>query len=235
MRTLLSIVLFLISFTQLNAHAIWIETSTQAKVGDTHQVRIFFGEPNETNKPTPTQKWYSDLGELSLMLISPSGKTTELKKEQAEDYYFAHFQVTEEGVYKLEINHLVAKVYKRMRLRYQAVAFVSTSTENQITILGDKNFFQLQTNTFFQGNTFSYKAFYKKKPFKQKNITFDFSVDKSVSLPTDKKGEITFNTEEDTRPFVVNLAKKKKNRGKHNNRKHLFDYIWLTLYNSNNQ
>ena len=33
-----------------NAHAIWIETNTEAKVGDWHEVRVFFGEPNETNK-----------------------------------------------------------------------------------------------------------------------------------------------------------------------------------------
>ena len=67
-----------------NAHAIWIETNTEAKVGDWHEVRVFFGEPNETNKPTPTERWYSDLNTLSLFLISPSGKVVTLEKKQAE-------------------------------------------------------------------------------------------------------------------------------------------------------
>ena len=56
---------------QAMGHAIWIETNTEAKIGELAEVRIFFGEPNETNKPTPTAKWYSDLNTLSLSLISP--------------------------------------------------------------------------------------------------------------------------------------------------------------------
>ena len=66
---------------QAMGHAIWIETNTEAKIGDWHEVRIFFGEPNETNKPTPTAKWYSDLNTLSLSLISPSGERDCFGKE----------------------------------------------------------------------------------------------------------------------------------------------------------
>ena len=125
---------------QAMGHAIWIEP-TQRQDRRLARGAHFFGEPNETNKPTPTAKWYSDLNTLSLSLISPSGKETILEKKQAEWCYYAHFKVEEEGVYKLNINHLVAKVYKRMRLRYQSVAFVSTKPLTETVILGDKSFF----------------------------------------------------------------------------------------------
>ena len=210
-----------------NAHAIWIETNTEAKVGDWHEVRVFFGEPNETNKPTPTERWYSDLNTLSLLLTSPSGKVVTLEKKQAELYYYANFKVEEEGVYTLSINHLVAKVYKRMRLRYQSVAYVSTHPLKETIIMGDKSFFRLGIVPAEKEGQ-KYKAFYKKRGLKEENVTFDFSVDKSVTVRTDKKGAFYFNPDTSDR-YILNLAKKKKHRGKHNDRKYLFDYIWLTF------
>ena len=194
-----------------NMKYLWIETNTEAKVGDWHEVRVFFGEPNETNKPTPTERWYSDLNTLSLLLISPSGKVVTLEKKQAELYYYANFKVEEEGVYTLSINHLVAKVYKRMRLRYQSVAYVSTHPLKETIIMGDKSFFRLGIVPAEKEGQ-KYKAFYKKRG----------------TVRTDKKGAFYFNPDTSDR-YVLNLAKKKKHRGKHNDRKYLFDYIWLTF------
>ena len=213
---------------QVNAHAIWIETNTRAKLGDTHEVRVFFGEPNQRETPTPTENWYSDLNTLTLSLISPSGKTIELEKKQAKDYYYAHFQVEEQGVYKLNINHLVARVYKRMVLRYQAVAFVTTSDTNANIILGDKKFFQLGVNTISQTNEQIYHSFYKNRPFKNENVVFDISKEKYIKQMTDKKGKIILSNEE-AQEYIVNLARQKKNKGTHNDRKHLFEYTWLTF------
>ena len=218
---------------QAMGHAIWIETNTEAKIGDWHEVRIFFGEPNETNKPTPTAKWYSDLNMLSLSLISPSGKETVLEKKQAEWCYYAHFKVEEEGVYKLNINHLVAKVYKRMRLRYQSVAFVSTKPLTETVVLGDKSFFRLGVAPA-KGDAQEYRAFYKKRGLKKEKVIFDFSVDKSITGITNKEGVLTFQPEMPNK-YIVNLAKQKKNRGKHNGKKHLFDYIWLTYLCANKE
>lgn len=228
------IAFFLLLTIPANAHAIWIETNTKAKVGDLHEVRIFFGEPNETNKPTATEKWYSDLNTLSLSLTSPSGKVMILEKKQAEWYYYAHFKVEEEGVYKLSINHLVAKVYKRMRLRYQSVAFVSTQPLTETIVMGDKSFFQLGIVPTEKEGVQQYQAFYKKRKFKKEKVTFDFSVDKSTTLYTDKEGALSFSPEVPNR-YVVNLAKQKKHRGKHNDKKHLFDYIWLTYLYDNKE
>ncbi|MDO4879728.1 MAG: hypothetical protein Q3983_00450 [Capnocytophaga sp.] len=219
---------------QANAHAIWIETNPQAKLGDLHEVRVFFGEPNQMDTPTPTENWYSDLSSLRLSLTSPSGKTIELEKKQAENYYYAHFKVEENGVYSLSINHLVEKVYKRMRLRYQSVAFVSTLNHNEYVVLGDKKFFQLGVNTNLEGNEQVYHSFYKNRAFKNEKIVFDFNKEKMLKEVSDKKGVVRFS-DDSKQKYIVNLAKQKKNKGTHNDRKHLFDYIWLTFFYPNGE
>ena len=219
--------LFWLLTVPANAHAIWIDTDREAKVGDWHEVRVFFGEPNERNKPTPTERWYSDLNTLSLSLTSPSGKVVVLEKRQAELYYYANFKVEEEGVYTLSINHLVGKVYKRMRLRYQSVAYVSTQPLKELVVMGDKQYFRLGVvPTDKQGR--EYRAFYSRRKLKGEEVTFDFSVDKSVTVGTDKQGSFFFASDL-ADGYILNLAKKKKHRGRHNDKKYLFDYIWLTF------
>ena len=121
-----------------------------------------------------------------------------------------------------------------MRLRYQSVAFVSTKPLTETIVMGDKSFFQLGIVPTEKEGVQEYRAFYKNRKFKKEKVTFDFSVDKSTTLYTDKEGALSFSPEVPNR-YVVNLAKQKKHRGKHNDKKHLFDYIWLTYLYDNKE
>jgi hypothetical protein len=83
-------------------------------------------------------------------------------------------------------------------------------------------------NTISQTNEQIYHSFYKNRPFKNENVVFDISKEKYIKQMTDKKGKIILSNEE-TQEYIVNLARQKKNKGIHNDRKHLFEYTWLTF------
>ena len=90
-----------------------------------------------------------------------------------------------------------------MRLRYQSVAFVSTKPLTETVVLGDKSFFRLGVAPA-KGDAQEYRAFYKKRGLKKGKVTFDFSVDKSITGITNKEGVLTFQPEMPNK-YIVNL------------------------------
>lgn len=134
MKVLLSLFM-LCSFAWTYAHTIWLETKNTGKTNQTHEIRIFFGEPDEA--PTPAAKWFSNLKDLELKIISPTGKEFLIKeKTQQTDYYSAFFTPTEKGTYKISVRHLVADVYNKHKITYQSVTFVNVDAKNEVIRLG---------------------------------------------------------------------------------------------------
>ncbi|MFK8270939.1 DUF4198 domain-containing protein [Capnocytophaga stomatis] len=125
-KHLLNIMLFFMGCLAMQAHTVWIETESSGKLNKPHQVKVFFGEPDS---PTFTEKWFSDIKDLELLLIHPSGKKEVLSKSQQESYYLASFIPAEKGVYTLSVKHLVKDTFKEMKITYQSVAFVSVGTK----------------------------------------------------------------------------------------------------------
>ena len=60
-----------------------------------------------------------------------------------------------------------------------------------------------------KGDAQEYRAFYKKRGLKKGKVTFDFSVDKSITGITNKEGVLTFQPEMPNK-YIVNLAKQKE-------------------------
>lgn len=94
--------------------------------------QFFFGEFSE-NDITKTDKWFSDLKDFTLTVISPSKKEIKLKSTALENKYQAFFTPEEEGLYTVIMHHTVKDVYGTMVLDYNSSANViigNKSTEN---------------------------------------------------------------------------------------------------------
>lgn len=79
-NTLKKIIFFLfmlVASPQLFAHALWIETKATGTKGKAQEISIYFGEFSD-NDITKADKWFSDLKDFSLVVISPSKKETKL-------------------------------------------------------------------------------------------------------------------------------------------------------------
>ena len=75
--------LMLFAAPQLFAHALWIETKATGTKGKAQEISIYFGEFSD-NDITKADKWFSDLKDFSLVVISPSKKETKLTSKENE-------------------------------------------------------------------------------------------------------------------------------------------------------
>ena len=79
----LIIAFLLFGITNVFAHALWIETPSTGKKGVAQEVKIFFGEFSE-NDITPTDKWFSDLKDFELVLLTPDNREIKLTSHYGE-------------------------------------------------------------------------------------------------------------------------------------------------------
>ncbi|MDO4704009.1 hypothetical protein [Tannerella sp.] len=116
------------------AHTMWIESSYQGNVGHEQQVKIFFGEFS-IDMITPTKKWFSDIADCKLMLLTPNGEKKALSKAQEENYYTASFMPESEGWYLIYLEHLVKDLYEGMRITYQALSWVRVGNPTGLPVV----------------------------------------------------------------------------------------------------
>lgn len=222
MKKMLLLFLALLSYIDTNAHTIWLETSQVGKRGKSHEVKIYFGEPDE---PTFTEKWFSDLRELQVKLVSPSGKEEILTKTQLESHFKAVFTPSEKGIYTLSVNHLVKDVFKGMKITYQSVALVS---------VGDKSTEQVQLGALplqlslsgqlpKVGGEKVFKFLKEGKTAEKERVNITSQNGWSRSYRTSNKGEIKFKPLWKGK-YLVEFSWSKKEEGTHHNTPYTTDY-----------
>lgn len=86
------------------AHALWIHTASKSEIGIEHPYKIYYADYHE-NAIEPVAKWYSDVKEFELWLISPTGKKTKLETTATEEYFEGSFTPEESGEYRMQISH----------------------------------------------------------------------------------------------------------------------------------
>lgn len=88
----------------VKAHALWIHTSSKSEIGKEHPYKVYYADYHE-NAIEPVAKWYSDVKEFELWLISPSGKKTKLDPTATDEFFEGSFTPEEEGEYRMQISH----------------------------------------------------------------------------------------------------------------------------------
>jgi uncharacterized GH25 family protein len=103
-NTLLLTILGLFFGTSIFAHALWIETKASGKIGQAHEVLVFYGEYAQDERDI-TSKWYSDVKELTLWLVGPDKQKIKLTTTLGENVVTASFIPKKEGQYTLLVSH----------------------------------------------------------------------------------------------------------------------------------
>lgn len=194
MKTLKLVILFcsILTCKMVSAHALWIETAALGTKSEEQEVRIYYGEYSQ-GLIEPLDKWYSDLKDFKIYVLSPSLKKTELMKTALSDYYKASFMPTEEGTYILFIEHPAKDPYITTAFEFLAIAKVQvghiTSTPIGLSLNID-----LDPKNYKVGDTINVKI--------TRNDTVFANAEVEVVLPdgwarkfkTDKTGTISFNS-----------------------------------------
>ncbi|GAA3733288.1 MULTISPECIES: DUF4198 domain-containing protein [Flavobacterium] len=226
LKTLSFLFLMLFAAPQLFAHALWIETKATGTKGKAQEISVYFGEFSD-NDITKADKWFSDLKDFSLVVISPSKKETKLTAKALDNKYQAFFTPEEDGVYTIVMHHTVGDVYGTMKLDYNSSATVvvgNKSAGNVATANNNKiSVFSENADIAKKNTVINVSALYEGAIAKSQKIKVIAPNGWEKELWTNDKGEITF-TPIWSGNYMVEFAYTEKSAGEHNGKK--YDEIW---------
>lgn len=228
MKALLKL-LMLCFFASLSyAHTLWIETSPNAKMNKKHEIKIFFGE---LDGPTPTAKWFSDIKDLEIKITTPSGKQMILKeKEQHPNYYSSYFTPTEDGVYLINVNHLVKDLHRGMKITYQSVAYTTTNSKNEKIKLGlPPSELILNTVKPKKNHDISLTVIKNGETKAREKVSVESENGWGKTLFSNDKGEVAFKPIWKGK-YLVSHGVSTKEEGKHNGQDYTLDIKSLTYF-----
>jgi hypothetical protein len=229
LNTLKKITFFLfmlVASPQLFAHALWIETKATGTKGKAQEISVYFGEFSD-NDITKADKWFSDLKDFSLVVISPSKKEIKLTAKALDNKYQAFFTPDEDGVYTIAMHHKVKDVYGTMVLDYNSSATVTVgnavkgneaAANSNIISLFSKDIITAKQNVKININ-----AQYEAKAAKEQKMKVIAPNGWEKELWSNENGEISFIPIWPGN-YMVEFAYTEKASGEHNGKK--YDEIW---------
>jgi hypothetical protein len=216
----------LVASPQLFAHALWIETKATGSKGKAQEISVYFGEFSD-NDITKADKWFSDLKDFSLVVISPSKKETKLNSKALDNKYQAFFTPDEEGVYTIVMHHKVKDVYGTMVLDYNSSANVTVGNaakgNEAVANTNVISLFSKDVITAKQNTKINVNALYEGKIAKEQKMKVIAPNGWEKELWSDENGEISF-TPIWPGNYMVEFAYTEKASGDHNGKK--YDEIW---------
>ena len=228
-NTLKKITLFLfmlVASPQLFAHALWIETKATGTKGRAQEISVYFGEFSD-NDITKADKWFSDLKDFTLVVISPSKKETKLTAKALDNKYQAFFTPDEEGVYTIVMHHKVKDVYGTMVLDYNSSANVTVGNavkgNEAVANTNVISLFSKDVITAKQNTKINVNALYEGKIAKEQKMKVIAPNGWEKELWSNENGEISF-TPIWPGNYMVEFAYTEKASGEHNGKK--YDEVW---------
>ena len=226
LKKLTFVLLMLVTSPTLFAHALWIETKATGTKGKAQEISVFFGEFSD-NDITASAKWFSDLKDFSLVVISPSKKEIKLTATALENKYQAFFTPDEDGVYTIAMHHKVKDVYGTMVLDYNSSATVTvgnTAKGNEATANTNIiSLFSKDATAAKKDIKINVNALYEGKIDKEKKMKVIAPNGWEKELWSNENGEINF-TPIWSGNYMVEFAYTEKASGEHNGKK--YDEIW---------
>lgn len=226
LKTIALLFLMFFAAPQLFAHALWIETKAAGTKGKAQEISVYFGEFSE-NDITKADKWFSDLKDFSLVVISPSKKETKLTAKALDNKYQAFFTPDEDGVYTIVMHHTVKDVYGTMKLDYNSSATVVVGNKNAGNSAAVNNnvisVFSADADAVKKNAVINVAALYNGAIAKEQKIKVIAPNGWEKELWSNDKGEVSF-TPLWSGNYMVEFAYTEKTAGEHNGKK--YDEIW---------
>ncbi|MEH6306761.1 DUF4198 domain-containing protein [Olivibacter sp. CPCC 100613] len=211
---------------QVQAHALWIETPTNGKLGTAHDVKIFYGEFALNERDAP-EKWYSDVKDFTLWLVTPDGKKTQLTTIAGPSHYSSSFTPETEGVYTLMVSHEAAELGGTTKYHFVSSAYVSIGKSSKVNADLNENGLKLYVDNheiFAKNKSVKLLAYLNGKPLANKPVTVASPEGWSKEVMTDENGALSFQPLWSGR-YVAEVQNFEKISGNHNGKD--FDAAWV--------
>jgi len=192
MKTVKLIITLLTVLTSkmVTAHALWIETNSSGTINNTHEITIYYGEYSQ-GLVEPFDKWYSDVNDFKIYVISPTQKKTEISKAALADSYRATFTPTENGTHIIYIDHSAKDTYQTTAYEFLAMAKVHVGNNSLIQV--DLPLaIDLESNNFKVGDIVTAKVTRNAKVFANVEVEIVLPDGWVKKVKSDDQGLISF-------------------------------------------
>lgn len=218
------ILTFIISFVAAGlcqAHALWIETSSEGQLNKKHIVKVYYGEYAEQLIDS-IDNWYSDVKDFEIFLTSPKGNKIKLDKQTNSDHFVSEFVPTEDGIYTISVIHGAKEAYETMRFEFSSIAFVKVGKQEGMT--GEHPFHLKSLNDNEKlGSEINLAVYDNSIPQKETEVIIMGPEGWTKTLHSDASGKVSF------KPFIpgkyiIEASKTDEKTENWNNQK--IDKIW---------
>lgn len=208
------------------SHALWIETAASGQKGMPQEVRVYFGEYT-THDISAAGDWLSDLGDFSLLLITPGNKEIPLKAAPAGDHYVTAFTPDEEGTYRLALHKVAKELYHGYRLDYNSSALVQVGASGSETKPVNKISITPEVNNYSVKDTIRFTTFVDDAIKGNKEVEVIAPNTWVKKIYPDEAGKAGFVPLWPGK-YIVEMIVKLKTKGDHNGREFTTDFHCAT-------
>ena len=228
-RSFVTIIVILLTVGHSFAHYLWIETNSKGKVGQEHEIRVYFGEYTYGVTEKVEGEAYSKVKEFTLWVINASGKKTKLKFEPKDPYYAASFTPKTEGTYTIMLNNDNIDVidYSKydfgiFKTHYHAVAKVQVGEKLNETVADNQAGITVK-NVPAEAGEIKLQVIYKNEVLPKNEVNVFVADQWSKTLETDENGYVSFNLPWPTK-YIVEVTKKEEVPGNYKGVD--YEFIW---------
>lgn len=205
------------------AHALYIDTNSEAKPGQTHEVNVYYSEfADRTHEKVAD--WYSDVAQFELWLVQPDGTRVLLETQIKNDHVSSSFTPKEKGVYRLEISHTTADVAEGTAYQFNAFAQVLVGTSNNVPSVAANgaDFALVDENPSSENQSF--KIYLNGQPEAEISATLFLPSGKTKVLKSNENGVFEFSSEEKGVHFLEATIYHETKKGA--TKKESFEALW---------
>lgn len=225
-KAILSVLLLLVTLGWSYAHALYIDTDSQGKVGQSQEVKIYYSEFAD-GTVEKVSDWYSDVKDFQLWLIHPDGKKTQLETTAQEDHFTAHFVPESKGNYRLEISHTAEDPGENTAFQFNTFAQVHVgkkASELLLTADGPELYLLEKPQAKKDSRTKTFVTYFKGQPKGEIAATVFLPSGETKEIKSDAEGLLQINLPEDGTYFIEATTYHEKEAG--NTKKAPYKSVW---------
>ncbi|MEO9511694.1 MAG: DUF4198 domain-containing protein [Flavobacteriaceae bacterium] len=228
-----NVFLFLItvifSTTSANAHYLWIETNEIGALGQSHEIRVYFGEYTYGVIEEVKGEAFPSVSKFKLWVVYPDGKKEVLEGTPQKDHYTTSFIPKQTGTYTVVLNNDEIDVidytqydFGIFKTHYHSTAKVQIGKTDADTHAANPEGIvikKLASDT----NTVKLQVLYKDKPLVNHELAIYVADLWSKKLDTDENGKVVFALPWKTK-YIVETTMKEEVPGTY--KKESYQFIW---------
>lgn len=211
------------------AHFMWIETNQKGKLGESQEIKVYFGEFTKGIYEKVDGKSFTKMKNFSLWVMSDSGERTNLEVTPKDNYYLATFTPENTGTYtvildndNIEVIDFSKKDFGIFKPHYHATAKIQVSDQMNLTVADNPTGITLK-NVSDEPTRARIQVLYKGEILPNHELEVYIPDGWSQTLKTDARGMADFSLTFDT-TYVVEVMKNEEVSGTYQEVD--YEFIW---------